>query len=131
MLHAARGNYRKLRKDFLFIKMMRASFTPILGITEPELFRRWARVRRGHNDNSTLSTLGRFNQTLHLKMDSLAIFLGLAPNRPLAQEFVRFGGMRINGMVVTDHNQPMLNSNILQIDVKINRYIRSLYKATH
>lgn len=38
----------------------------------------------------------RFNQSLQLKMDGLTMFLGLAPNRLMAQEFIRFGGMRIN-----------------------------------
>lgn len=64
-------------------------------------------------------------------MDSLALLIGMAPNRPLAQEFVRFGGMRVNGMVVTNINQSLLNNNILQIDGRVNKCIRHLYKATH
>lgn len=130
-MRAAHSKYRKLRKNFLFIKLMRASFTQILGINEGDLLRTWAKVRRGCNDNSTSPALTRFNQTLHLKMDSLALFLGLAPNRPLAQEFVRFGGMRINSMVVTDINHSMRPLDVLQIDLRINGFIRHLYKAAH
>jgi len=64
-------------------------------------------------------------------MDGLAMFLGLAPNRPLAQEFVKFGGMRINGMVVTNINHSMAVNDMLQIDPKVNRHIRALHKNKH
>jgi len=64
-------------------------------------------------------------------MDGLAMFLGLAPNRPLAQEFVKFGGMRINGTVVTNVNYSMAVNDMLQIDLKVNRHIRALHKNKH
>jgi ribosomal protein S4 len=64
-------------------------------------------------------------------MDGMSMLLGLAPNRPLAQEFVKFGGIRINGTVVTDINYSMSQSDILQVDLKVNKYIRLLYKGSH
>lgn len=42
--------------------------------------------------------------TLHLKLDGLVLFLGLAPNRPIAQELVLCGALRINGFVLTNYN---------------------------
>jgi ribosomal protein S4 len=64
-------------------------------------------------------------------MDGMAMFLGLAPNRPLAQEFVKFGGMRVNGVVITDVNYSITVNDMLQIDLKINRHIRALHKNKH
>jgi ribosomal protein S4 len=64
-------------------------------------------------------------------MDSLAVFLGLAPNRLMAQEFVHFGGLRVNGMVVTNKNYSLRQSDMLQVDSKVSHEIKSLYKLTH
>ena len=64
-------------------------------------------------------------------MDGLAMFLGLAPNRLMAQELVHFGGVRVNGMVVTDKNYSIKQNDMVQIDLKVNQEIQSLYKATH
>jgi ribosomal protein S4 len=64
-------------------------------------------------------------------MDNLAVFLGLAPNRLMAQELVHFGGLRVNGMVVTKKNYSMNLNDMLQIDSKVNLEIQSLYKSAH
>lgn len=102
-----------------------------MGINEQNLLDKWIKVRRGDNINPTQPIVTRFNQLLQLKMDGMVMFLGLAPNRPLAQEFVKFGGARINSIVVTDINHAMLINDMLQIDLNVNRYIRSLYKGVH
>lgn len=131
MLRNAWRNYRKLKKNFLFIKLLRANFNYILGIKEADMLKKWVQIRRGDNTNDTSLTADRFNQSLQLKMDGLTMFLGLAPNRLMAQEFVRFGGMRINGMVVTDVNHSLRCNDMLQIDMKVNQDIQSLFKPTH
>lgn len=131
MLRNAWRNYRKLKKNFLFIKLLRANFNYILGIKEADMLKKWVQVRRGDNTNDISLTTDRFNQSLQLKMDGLTMFLGLAPNRLMAQEFVRFGGMRINGMVVTDVNYSLRCNDMLQIDMKVNKDIQSLFKPVH
>lgn len=131
LVRTAWRKYRKLNKNFIFIKLFRANFSNIMGISEIELLDKWIKIRRGDNTNSTQPVVTRFNQALQLKMDGIAMFLGLAPNRPLAQEFVRFGGMRINGMVITDINHSMAVNDMLQIDLKINKHIRALHKNKH
>lgn len=131
LMRTAWRNYRKLKKNFIFIKLFRANLSHIMGISEPELLNKWIKVRRGDSVNTTQPIVTRFNQSLQLKMDGMAMFIGLAPNRPLAQELVKFGGMRINGLVLTDINHSMALNDILQVDLKVNRYIRSLYKDTH
>jgi hypothetical protein len=50
------------------------------------------------------SFVEHFAMTLHLKLDGLVLFLGLAPNRPVAQELVSCGALRINGFVLTNYN---------------------------
>jgi ribosomal protein S4 len=64
-------------------------------------------------------------------MDGFAMFLGLAPNRLMAQELVHFGGIRVNGMVVTDKNYSINQNDMVQIDLKVNQEIQTLYKPTH
>jgi ribosomal protein S4 len=64
-------------------------------------------------------------------MDNLAVFLGLAPNRLMAQELVNFGGLRVNGIVVTKKNYSMNLNDMLQIDSKISSEIQALYKTAH
>lgn len=131
MLRNAWRNYRKLKKNFLFIKLLRANFNYILGLSETDMLNKWVKIRRGDNTNNAISTVERFSQSLQLKMDSLTMFLGLAPNRLMAQEFVHFGGMRVNGMVVTNINHAFNHNDMLQVDMKVNRDIQSLYKPAH
>jgi hypothetical protein len=131
LMRKAWNNYRKINKNEIFIKLLRANFYYILGITEADLLNKWSRIRRGNNTNDSQSTVGQLNQMLQLKIDGLAMFLGLAPNRLMAQEFVRCGGMRINGLVVTDQNYSMAHKDMLQIDLKINDIIRPLYNQAH
>lgn len=59
------------------------------------------------------------------------MFLGLAPNRLMAQELVHFGGIRVNGMVVTNKNYSINQNDMVQIDLKVNQEIQSLYKSAH
>jgi hypothetical protein len=131
LMRTAWRNYRKINKNFIFIKLFRANFSHIMGISETELLNKWISVRRGNNVNSAQPVVSRFNQALQLKMDGMAMFLGLAPNRPLAQEFVKFGGMRVNGVVITDVNYSITVNDMLQIDLKINQHIRALHKNKH
>jgi ribosomal protein S4 len=68
---------------------------------------------------------------LQLKLDSLSLFLGIAPNRLMAQEFINFGGLRINGNVITDKNFSLHQGDMLQLDTKVIQEIRVLYKDAH
>ena len=131
MLRNAWRNYRKLQKNFLFIKLLRANFKYILGIQESELLKKWVKVRRGTNSNHTLSSVDYLNQSLQLKLDGLSMFLGLAPNRLMAQELVRFGGLRVNGLIVTNKNYSLHQNDMLQIDSKVIQDINTLYKDAH
>jgi hypothetical protein len=131
MLRNAWRSHRKLQKNFLFIKLLRANFKYILGIQEGELLKKWIKVRRGTNSNNTISSIDYLNQSLQLKLDGLSMFLGLAPNRLMAQELVRFGGLRVNGLVVTNTNFSLHQNDMLQIDSKTIQSIRALYKDAH
>ena len=88
-------------------------------------------MRRGTNLNNTISSIDYLNQSLQLKLDGLSMFLGLAPNRLMAQELVRFGGLRVNGLVVTNTNFSLHQNDMLQIDSKTIQSIRTLYKDAH
>lgn len=131
MVRKAWRSYRKLQKNFLFIKLLRANFSHILGLSEGTLLINWLKVRRGTSTDNSISTINYFNQTLQLKLDSFSLFLGLAPNRFMAQELVSFGGFRVNGAVVTKKNFSISNKDIVQVDLKVNHEIRALYKKTH
>lgn len=131
MLRKAWRSYRKLQKNFLFIKLLRANFKYILGMQESELLQNWLKVRRGTKHDTNISTFDYFNQSLQLKMDGLVMFLGLAPNRLMAQELVHFGGIRVNGMVVTNKNYSITQHDMIQIDSKVNQEIQPLYKLAH
>jgi hypothetical protein len=131
MLRKAWRSYRKLQKNFLFIKLLRANFHYIMGIKESELLQVWYKIRRSNNLDNATSPVNYLHQSLQLKMDNLAVFLGLAPNRLMAQELVHFGGLRVNGMVVTKKNYSMNLNDMLQIDSKVNLEIQSLYKSAH
>lgn len=131
MLRKAWRSYRKLQKNFLFIKLLRANFKYILGMQESDLLKNWLKVRRGTKHDINISTVDYFNQSLQLKMDGLAMFLGLAPNRLMAQELIHFGGIRVNGMVVTNKNYSINLNDMVQIDLKVNQEIQSLYKSAH
>lgn len=131
MLRNAWRSHRKLQKNFLFIKLLRANFKHILGITEGELLEKWTKIRRGTNLNNSISSVEYLNQSLQLKLDGLSLFLGFAPNRLMAQEFIHFGGLRVNGSVSTDKNFSLHQGDMLQLDTKIIQEIRALYKDTH
>jgi ribosomal protein S4 len=64
-------------------------------------------------------------------MDGIAMLLGLAPNRLIAQELVRCGGIRINGAVITDQQYSLSFNNMLQVDLNIHNNIKPLYRLTH
>lgn len=131
MLRNAWRNYRKLQKNFIFIKLLRANFRYILGINEQDLLKKWVKIRRGTNLNNTISSIEYLNQALQLKLDGLSLFFGFAPNRLMAQEFVRFGGLRINGTINTDSNFSLQQGDMLQVDNKVIQEIRVLYKDAH
>ena len=131
MLRNAWRNYRKLQKNFLFIKLLRANFKHILGIQESDLLKKWVKIRRGTNSNNAISSVDFLNQSLQLKLDGLSMFLGLVPNRLMAQEFVHFGGLRVNGCVSTNENFSLHQNDILQVDIKVIQEIRALYKDAH
>jgi hypothetical protein len=131
MLRKAWRRYRKLQKNFLFIKLLRANFHYIMGIKESELLQIWSKIRRGNNLDNVTAPVNYLHQSLQLKMDNLAVFLGLAPNRLMAQELVNFGGLRVNGIVVTKKNYSMNLNDMLQIDSKISSEIQALYKTAH
>jgi ribosomal protein S4 len=62
------------------------------------------KIRRGANNNSYTSTLLKFSQSLQLRIDGLLILLGFVPNRPMAYEFIRSGGIRISGKSILTKN---------------------------
>jgi hypothetical protein len=64
-------------------------------------------------------------------MDGLAMLLGYAPNRTIAQEFVRCGGFRINGVVIIEVNNAMKLGDQLQVDLNIKSIIEPLFETKH
>jgi ribosomal protein S4 len=71
------------------------------------------------------------NQMLQLKLDSLGLLLGMAPNRILSQELVKHGAFRVNGVVITDCQHSLNFDNILQLDLSIQQNLKALYNRTH
>lgn len=131
LMQRAKDSYRKLQKNFIFIKLFRANFNNFMGISEVEMLNKWIKLRRGDNHNDNTNIVTRFNQMLQLKLDGLAIFLGLAPSRFLAQELIKCGGLRINGIIVTNVNHFISLNNILQIDLQIKEDLKLFYSFNH
>lgn len=131
LMKRAKDSYRKLQKNFIFIKLFRANFNNFMGISEKEVLNQWLKIRRGDNHNENTSIITRFNQMLQLKLDGLTLFLGLAPSRFLAQEFIRCGGLRINGIIITNINHFICINNILQIDLQIKEDLKLFYSNQH
>jgi hypothetical protein len=63
-------------------------------------------------------------------MDGLAMLFGLSPNRLIAQELVKCGGVRINGLVITNPNKFIKISNIIQFDKTIINNMKLLYSLS-
>lgn len=114
-LKGSSQSYRKLSKDSVFNKLFKANLLFISGMTETELWSLWLSVRRGFNVTN-IETISTFHQALMLKLDSLLVFLHLVPNRPLSQEFIRSGGISVNGVSITNHNHLPSVGDILQPD---------------
>lgn len=131
LMKRAKDSYRKLQKNFIFIKLFRANFNNFMGISEEEVLNKWTKLRRGDNHNDNTNIITRFNQMLQLKLDGLAIFLGLAPSRFLAQELIKCGGLRINGITITNINHFINLNNILQIDLQIKEDLKLFYSFNH
>jgi len=68
---------------------------------------------------------------LQLKLDGLVIFLGLSPSRFLAQELIRCGGLRINGIIITNKNHFLNLNNILQVDLQVKEDLKLFYSFNH
>lgn len=125
LMRKAWNNYRKLQKNFMFIKLFRTNFLLSTGLTEFELLNEWKRIRKGNSNNNML--LEQFNKQLQFKLDGIVMLFGLAPNRLISQELVKCGGVRINGIVITNPNKFLFLNNIIQFDKLIINNIRSLY----
>jgi ribosomal protein S4 len=72
----------------------------------------------------------RFITALQLKLDGLAMTLGFAPNRLFAQELVKSGGLRINGIVITNCNFLLSVNDIIQIDLTLKEDISQLFRIS-
>ena len=125
LMRKAWNNYRKLQKNFMFIKLFRTNFLLSTGLTEIELLNEWKHVRKGNSNNNL--ALEQFNKHLQLKMDGIVMLFGLSPNRLVAQELIRCGGIRVNGLVTTNFNKFVKINNIIQFDKFIINNIKSLY----
>jgi hypothetical protein len=64
---------------------------------------------------------------LFMRLDNFALFLGLSPNRTMSREFIRFGGLRINNLVVTNYSYSLNVSDIFQVSLVARSYLTSLY----
>jgi hypothetical protein len=129
LIKQAWDDYRKLKKNFFFIKLFKANFNYLIGINEYDLLNKWIKIRKSNVDN--LDTVGRFNQMLQLKLDGLILFLGFSSTRFMAQELVRCGCIRINGVVNTNINTSFNLNDIIQFDLGIKKNLKKLYKLNH
>jgi hypothetical protein len=129
LIRQAWDDYRKLKKNFFFIKLFKANFNYLIGINEHDLLNKWVSIRRNNNNNADV--VGRFNQMLQLKLDSLVLFLGFSTTRFMSQELVRCGCVRINGSVSTNINNSIDLNNIIQFDLNIKNNLKKLYKLNH
>lgn len=131
LMRRAKDSYRKIQKNFIFIKLFRTNFNNFMGINEEEVINKWFKLRRSNNNNDNTNIVARFNQMLQLKLDGLVIFLGLSPSRFLAQELIRCGGLRINGIIITNKNHFLNLNNILQVDLQVKEDLKLFYSFNH
>lgn len=127
LIKEAWNNFRKINKNFLFVKFFKVHVFNILGLKDWDLWCLWKQIRFGNNVNYNISVMQRFNIFLQLKLDSLVLLLNIMPNRPLAQEFVKFGSLRINGSVETNFNKSLALNDILQVELASAVKIKKLY----
>ena len=106
---------------------MRAMLNYLIGVSERTLLTSWVKASRGNSSNDSINTLDRFVQSLFMRLDNFALFLGFSPNRVIAREFVRFGGFRINEKVVTNVNYALCANDIFQVSLTAKSYLRNLY----
>jgi ribosomal protein S4 len=64
-------------------------------------------------------------------LDGLVLFLGFSSTRFMAQELVRCGCIRINGVVNTNINTSLNINDIVQFDLSLKKNLKKLYKLNH
>lgn len=129
LMSQAWNNFRKINKNFIFLKLFKLNFYYFMGLNEKELFYKWIKLRK--NNNGNLNIVNSFNSLLQLKLDGLSMWIGIVPNRFIAKEFIKYGGMRINSLIITDPNYFINTKDIIQVNLDIKRDLKKLYSLKH
>jgi hypothetical protein len=89
----ALGDFRDINKHRFFMKYFRIFFTQMSGYKELELRSQWLKLtaKGGTGGGDVACSIRRFSEAIRLRLDSLGVFLGFAPNLITAREFVQFG----------------------------------------
>lgn len=125
----AATNYRRLSKEFLFLKVFKSHLKTILGIDESNLYKHWQYFRHGFNSNIN-NALERFYLSLYLRLDNFLLIIGLAPNQPVATELIRSGMIRLNGVVLTNANLFIKPADSIQFELSHRNNFVTLYSRT-
>jgi ribosomal protein S4 len=96
----ALGDFRDINKHRFFMKYFRIFFTQMSGYKELELRSQWLKLtaKGGTGGGDVACSIRRFSEAIRLRLDSLGVFLGFAPNLITAREFVQFGCLWVNGI---------------------------------
>jgi hypothetical protein len=71
------------------------------------------------------------SQSLQLKLDNLILIFGLVPNKLIAQEFVKLGSFRINGLTITNYNYIITLHDVLQVNMANSQDLRALFSERY
>jgi len=113
----AEKNYRKINKNYLFVKLFKVTIHQMLGLSNVELQKFWLKARRGFGHSFSASSLHYLSTILAFKLDNLALLLGLRQNKYTAVELVKAGFFKVNGLVVSNANFTIFLFDVLQLNL--------------
>jgi len=117
LLLKAEKNYRKINKNYLFVKLFKVTMHQMLGLSSTELQKLWLKARRGFGHSFSTSNLHYLSTILTFKLDNLTLLLGLRQNKYAAIELVRTGFFKVNGLVVSNANFTIFLFDVLQLNL--------------
>ena len=122
------SKFRKIKKNFFFIKLQSNYFYNLTGYNKNQFINRWIKFRNLNNSHWGLnSVVHKFSQSLLLSPLSIILFTGLVPSQSVAKLLIQIGGFIVNG-IVTSNLYIIKPQDIIQIIPYIFNYLRALYK---
>lgn len=113
----AEKSYRKINKNYLFVKLFKVTMHQMLGLSNTELQKLWLKTRRGFSHSFSVLSLHHLSTMLTFKLDNLALLLGLRQNKYAAIELVKAGFFKVNGLIVNNANFTLFLFDVLQLNL--------------